>query len=212
MLLAGGSGVTHTLGVAHDLISKALNQSSIRATYLDVVWVVRTEDAAKPLMSTFQNLLEEAKKAECKLAVRVHIYITRMPASSPVTLLSSMSQERLNAQGAPAMPGTMTSKRLTTPKVDITDSAQPLTWTCGENSKIKVVGGSRPNVRELLEELIDSTVVNDDRMNQRSQGCGVAVCGPGGLVEKVRADVKAVDSIRRVEVGGIELLEEHFES
>jgi ferric-chelate reductase len=198
MLVAGGSGITHTLGVAHDLICKAASQDAVRATHLDIVWVVRTQDVAKPLMSTFKSLIEDIKRAP--LAVRVQIYVTRAPPHGGLNLLSPSTQEKMNAPFA--LPGTMAG--------GVTPEPQ-LAWSCGSGSRINIVQGARPVMDRLLQDLIDSSLDFNAATGTESQGCGVAVCGPQSLVDSVRRATMDMDAARRLRVGGIELLQERFD-
>jgi ferric-chelate reductase len=198
MLVAGGSGITHTLGVTATLISKAASHGSVRASFLNVIWIVRTQDVARPLMSTFRSLIEDAKLAQCNLAVRFQIYVTRESAAE-INLLSNAAKDQMNAPVT--MPGTMTSGGL----ADL-----PISWPCGTNSRIEIIAGSRPAFNGLLTELIDSAVSFDEEMGLARQGCGIAVCGPSGLCDSVRESVQRIDAKRKLRVGGIELLEESF--
>jgi hypothetical protein len=200
MLVAGGSGISHTLGVAHDLICKAASQAAVRATHLDIVWAVRNQETARPLISTFKTLIEDVKRAH--LAVRVHIYITGVPASAPLDLLSPSTQEKMNAPFA--MPGTMTGGIPST-------TAGVAAWTCGSASRINIVLGERPPIDRLLKELTQSSLDFDTKTGNPSQGCGVAVCGPQSLVDSVRKATLNIDASTRLQMGGIELLQERFD-
>jgi hypothetical protein len=59
------------IGMAHDLMNKASSQGAVRATHLDIVWVVRTSDAARPWMHTLKSLIEDVKHTP--LAVRLQV-------------------------------------------------------------------------------------------------------------------------------------------
>lgn len=99
LLCAGGSGITHSLSLAHDLLTKAAT-GVVRARTVDLVWVIRTEDIARPLMPTLLDMVNDAKAYEMTClnerkygwnappptALRVHIYVTRCPSSSPLAL------------------------------------------------------------------------------------------------------------------------------
>lgn len=101
LLVAGGSGITHALALAHDLIIRSPT-GIVRARAIDLVWTVRTEDMARPLIPTLLDLVEDARSFEEKclegrklqqdlpspLGLRIHIHVTRCPSSSPLTLLS----------------------------------------------------------------------------------------------------------------------------
>ncbi|WVQ79582.1 hypothetical protein IAT38_001682 [Cryptococcus sp. DSM 104549] len=104
-LIAGGSGITHALALAHDLINRAPS-GAVRARTVDLVWMVRTEDAAKPFMPTLISLVREAKHWEQRClesskngaqvqptAFRVQIHVTRNAHSA--TLNSAAPVEDL---------------------------------------------------------------------------------------------------------------------
>ena len=198
MLVAGGSGITHTLGMAHDLICKAASQDAIRATHLDIIWVVRTAEIARPLMITFKSLIEDIKRSSLK--IRVTIYVTRPPPHGGMDLLSPSTQEKMNAPFA--LPGTMAGGVTLEPQ---------LAWSCGSGSRISIVPGARPIMDHLLQDLIDSTLEYNTSAGTQSQGCGIAVCGPNSLVHSVRKATMDIDATRRLNVGGIELLQEPFD-
>ena len=200
MLVAGGSGITHTLGVAHDLICKAAAQDAVRATHLDIVWAVKTQETARPLISTFKTLIEDVKRAH--LAVRVHIYITGAPSTSAVDLLSPSTQEKMNAPFA--MPGTMPGG------VSRTIGGEAA-WSCGSASRINIVPGQRPPIDRLLSELTESSIDFNVKTGSIGQGCGVAVCGPQSLVDTVRRATLNVEASTRLQIGGIELTQERFD-
>lgn len=101
LLFAGGSGITHSLSCAHDLLTRAAT-GVVRARTVDLVWIIRTEDIARPLMPTLLDMVNDAKAFEMSClsdrmyggaspqptALRVHIYVTRCPSSSPLNLES----------------------------------------------------------------------------------------------------------------------------
>lgn len=101
LLFAGGSGITHSLSLAHDLLTRAAT-GVVRARTVDLVWIIRTEDIARPLMPTLLDMVNDAKAFEMNClsdrmyggtspqptALRVHIYVTRCPSSSPLNLES----------------------------------------------------------------------------------------------------------------------------
>lgn len=101
VLVAGGSGITHSLALAEDLINRS--PSGVVATRtIDLVWIVRVEQVARALMPRLNHLVARAKNWERRAldgrrhgadialptALRVHIFVTRVPKSSPLTLIS----------------------------------------------------------------------------------------------------------------------------
>jgi hypothetical protein len=65
----------------------------------------------------------------------------------------------------------------------------------------------RPIISNIIESVIDRTCTKVGLYDVRS-GIIVGVCGPVALGEQVRKVVGAVESTRRLAVGGIELCEE----
>lgn len=102
LLTAGGAGIAHALSVAHDLMNKAPS-GCIRARTIDLVWIVPREEIARGILPTLLDLVNDAKAHETfciegyrkgkvvpqPTALRVHIFISRCPTSSPLALLSN---------------------------------------------------------------------------------------------------------------------------
>lgn len=100
LVMAGGSGISHALGLAQDLVSRSPS-GAVRARSVDLVWVVRTEAHARAIMPTLLSLVAQARKWEARAldgrrhgadlalptALRVHVFVTRVPKSSPLTLV-----------------------------------------------------------------------------------------------------------------------------
>ena len=69
----------------------------------------------------------------------------------------------------------------------------------------------RPHINHVLESVIDKTVAlgagsKDDIKNS---GVVVGVCGPVSLADSVSKEASKVDSSRRDQVGGVDLVEEY---
>ena len=96
VLISGGSGITHSLSLAHDLIHRSPS-GIVRTKLVELVWIVRTEEMARPVMPTLLALVNDARDYELACAnsttaatatgLRVRIFVTRCPSSSPLTLL-----------------------------------------------------------------------------------------------------------------------------
>ncbi|CAK9781973.1 hypothetical protein CC85DRAFT_286980 [Cutaneotrichosporon oleaginosum] len=100
-LIAGGSGISHAIGMAQDLISRSPS-GVVAARTVDLIWVVRVQQTARAIMPTLNALVEQARDWERKAlsmrrrgndisiptALRVHIFVTRVPESSPLTLVN----------------------------------------------------------------------------------------------------------------------------
>lgn len=108
LVVAGGSGISHALGLAQDLVSRSPS-GSVAARTVDLVWVVRTEKIAQAMMPTLLSLVAQARRWEARAlegrrqgadlavptALRVHIFVTRVPASSPMTLVPAGYRRKL---------------------------------------------------------------------------------------------------------------------
>ncbi|TXT15525.1 hypothetical protein VHUM_00028 [Vanrija humicola] len=99
VLFAGGSGLSYAMGMAHDLVERS-RTGEIAARTIDLVWTVRAEGTARPLIPTLAALVDDAQAWEEKIlrevsrgaqhtvrapALRVHIYVTR--ADGELTLV-----------------------------------------------------------------------------------------------------------------------------
>jgi ferric-chelate reductase len=194
LLIGAGSGITFPLGVARDLLHKAY-AGQVRATTVDLVWIIRTQDIARPMIQELHALVEQAKRLEAErykenaTAFRVHVYITRSPACSPLDLLPMpFSQRHSTGDDSP---------------VDSILSQQP-SLSRIYRSGLEVTG-RRPDVLDLVNR---STLEASGAGG--ANGCAVAVCGPMGLVTDVRQAVAAVEESTRLACGGIELQEAAF--
>ncbi len=66
-------------------------------------------------------------------------------------------------------------------------------------------------MRDIVAEAVaDTSAVARAGPNRIPQGCGMAVCGPTGLVTDIRRAVECVSESDRVAAGGVELHEEFF--
>jgi predicted ferric reductase len=126
VLVAGGSGISHSLGIAEDLINRSPS-GVVSTRTIDLIWVVRVEQVARALMPHLNNLVARAKSWEANAlngrrhgadlalptALRVHIFVTRVPKSSPLTLITGPARmtsepeklcEKLSPTGQPSQP------------------------------------------------------------------------------------------------------------
>ncbi|BEI84772.1 hypothetical protein CcaverHIS002_0501730 [Cutaneotrichosporon cavernicola] len=100
-LIAGGSGITHAIGMAQDLIARSPS-GVVAARTVDLIWVVRVQQTARAIMPTLNALVEQARIWERRAlfmrrkgndvavptALRIHVFVTRVPDSSPLTLVN----------------------------------------------------------------------------------------------------------------------------
>ncbi|KAJ9122750.1 hypothetical protein QFC24_004179 [Naganishia onofrii] len=207
LLVAGGSGITHSLGIAHDLIRKAsMPPYNVRARTIEIVWATKTQEAVQGFLPIFHQLIAYAKMAEREspygTTLKIHIYVTRQPANFPMRIVSDV----------PA-----TDKL--TPNVTGHDQFPPgAGYHQGQpSSGLRIVPGIRPNLGATLNEIVDSITSSEPGVDaghhtrrRKPQGIAVGVCGPDALVVDMRQAVRAALQVKGAAVGGIELLEESF--
>lgn len=241
LLVAGGSGITHALALAHDLINRS-PCGVVRARVIDLVWTVRTQEMARPLIPTLLDLIEDAHAFEEKclegrkmqqalpspLGLRIHIHVTRCPASSPITLLSAnppvtpnpftsefdhpeedrIGLKRQLSAAEKEKSAYMSRNNSTTLSVSSRTSSKGRGYFTPLSSI--QVSKRRPEFGTILDELVDE--VRDRARRERTDPSGicVTVCGPAGLCDSVRDAVRTLPGKRRRMVGGVELEEENF--
>ncbi|WVR09409.1 hypothetical protein IAU60_006476 [Kwoniella sp. DSM 27419] len=235
LLVAGGSGITQALSLAHDLVVRAPT-GVVRARTIDLVWMVRTEDIAKPVMPTLLGLVKEAKEWERRCltgrrkgeqlpqptALRVKIFVTRCPASSPISLLSVednpfLVEEDDSIAGAGVMkrfpsaadkekydylcrnPSSASSTSSTSTSTKLHDPLSTLS-----------VHPIRPNFQILVSSLADETIARHGRAMTDASGICVTACGPESMVADVRDSVRKLGEDKNRAAGGVEFEAEHF--
>ncbi|KAJ9101718.1 hypothetical protein QFC21_003057 [Naganishia friedmannii] len=206
LLVAGGSGITHSLGIAHDLIRKAsLPPYNVRARTIEVVWATKTQESVQGFLPIFHQLIAYAKRAEKEspygTTLKIHIYVTRQPANFPMRIASIVpTADKLspNAAGNDQPPPGAGYHQLAI-------------------SGLRIVPGVRPNLGATLNEIVDSMTTlgpgaEEAHQNRRRkpQGIAIGVCGPDALVVDMRQAVRNALQTKGAAVGGIELLEESF--
>lgn len=241
MLVAGGSGITHSLGLAHDLISRA-STGAVRARTIDLVWVVRAEDIVRPLLPTLLDMVNDAKASElacltsflagAPTALRIHIYVTRS-ASSPLTLeqVPSPTIELSQKPRVPALPELVYNKRALDSEYELQqisrpeDFVEPATqrergpfspygqaFTVNDQPLSSLVAyPERPNFDTLVGSLVHEVIERHAMARTDASGVCVAACGPLSMVHGVNEAVKRIDADQRRVIGGLEFEEECFQ-
>ena len=204
LLVAGGSGITHALSLAHDLVLRAPT-GVVRPRAIDLVWIVRSEDLASPLFPTLLDLVKDAKVFEEKcllskqnpapVALRIKIYLSRCPVSSPLPHLV------VPAGNVPANPFLNDSERIAL-SCSITCSRKALSTIVAERGK--------PAFDEMLDTLANEILDRADRRKVDPSGMCVTACGPMGLVNDVRDAVRRMEGWKTRGIGGVDFEEEHF--
>lgn len=234
VLIAGGSGITHALGIAHDLLKRSPT-GAVRARTADLVWMVKTEQEAKPLMATVLELVSDAKSWEgasiegqrgqanyaSPTALRIQIFVTRCPASSPLTLVpdatvlsssnvetgsrnSDMTDMTDDMPGANREKVAYLSRNLST--------ASSMLAMRDKNPQLSGITArpARPNLNIIISKIADETIAHHRRRLIEASGMYVTACGPEGLVYSTMQAVKALEAYKRIAVGGVEFEEERF--
>ena len=251
LLCAGGSGITHSLALAHDLMTKAAT-GVVRARTIDLVWVIRTEEAARPLMPTLLDMVNDAKAFEMACltdrryggtsplptALRVKIFVTRCPSSSPLKLASTCA-----ANDDSIDISHVTHEANSDPKDPFNDQNPfidpevQVAYLSRRPSSAKTTGGfsssfstptpnsarlgsvplssiaaypKRASFDNVVSTLVEETIHRHALERTDSSGVCVTACGPEAMVESVNIAVRSVDVDRRRAVGGVDFEEECF--
>lgn len=232
VLIAGGSGITHALAIAHDLLKRSPT-GAVRARTVDLVWMVKTEREAKPLMATLLELVSDAKSWEdasiegqrrqanyaFPTALRIHIFVTRCPASSPLTLVpdatvlssSDVETDSRNSDMTDDMPGANREKVVYLAR-NLSTSSTMLAMR-DKNPQLSGITArpARPNLNIIISKIADDTIAHHRRRLIEASGMYVTACGPEGLVYSTMQAVKTLEAYKRIAVGGVEFEEERFD-
>ncbi|WWC63529.1 uncharacterized protein I303_106132 [Kwoniella dejecticola CBS 10117] len=242
VLIAGGSGITQSLALAQDLVSRA-SSGVVRARTIDLIWMVRTEDTAKPLTSTLLGLVNEAKQWEIQClegrrrgekrpnptALRVKIFVTRCPASSPLNLLPDdqieewkIEQDTFTLQangGLKRQPSAADKAKYEYLCRNPSSSSTSSNWSTSTSSLAKKynlplstisINPLRPNFEILLNSFVDETINTYGKMRVDPSGMLVSACGPEDMIANVRSSIRGMQAEKKVGCGGIEFEDEHF--
>ncbi|WVQ95159.1 hypothetical protein IAU59_002253 [Kwoniella sp. CBS 9459] len=249
LLIAGGSGITHALALAHDLITRAPT-GVVRARTIDLVWMVRTEEAAKPIVPTLIELVDEAKQWEVQClegrrkgekkphptALRVKIFVTRCPASSPINLLSEdmMYDQSFHARedhriqlgnghvpssvtggdikGLKRQPSAADKEKYAYLCRNPSSASTVSTLTIKHNTPLSTISVNpvRPNFDVLNSSLAEETIARHGRQMTDASGILVTACGPENMVHAARESVRKLEEYKKRAAGGVEFEDENF--
>lgn len=239
LTIAGGSGVTHSLGLAQELVIAA-PRGAVRARTVDLVWMVRTAAMAAPLMPTIHQLVRDAKNWEAKClaskgqkvqptALRVHIHITQTADNHDIHLLNlhatpALDNEKIttdiprSASSEGISSGSLTPVYLS-PGLEgdkekfayMTDHpASEGDFTSSSILSGIVVHPGRPDVSVFVSGIVDETIARYEGTGVPPCGVCVTTCGPDSLLEDVLNAGCRVDDKKQRAVGGLEIEEESF--
>ncbi|WVN85368.1 uncharacterized protein L203_100513 [Cryptococcus depauperatus CBS 7841] len=232
VLVAGGSGISHALTIAHDLVTRSPT-GCVRARLVDLVWMVKTEQEAKPLMATLLELVGDARKHEMACiessrrdesyiqptALRARIFVTRCPVSSPLNLIPNETgffdfqedyiiEDKANLRHQPSTANEEKASYLARNP----SAASTMTAKIRKNLPYSMITANpaRPNLDNLLDNIARETIIHHGRNMTDPSGMYVAVSGPHGLVHGTMMAVRKLSSDKRIGVGEIEFEQECF--
>ncbi|WWC71353.1 uncharacterized protein I206_105308 [Kwoniella pini CBS 10737] len=231
VLIAGGSGITQSLSLAEDLISKSPT-GVVRANTIDLIWMVKNEDNVKPFLTNLLKLINQAKQLEIEcleslkkgenlikfnnsISLRIKIFITRCPASSPLNLLSNYFDEEFKIEEEEEIFIKHKSidelkKNNYLSKSDSTKNLKQKNFLPLSSISIKPI---KPNFDILINSIIDENSIGLRKRkinSSSSSGILITCCGPFNLIENVRNTIKNVNHQKKLDCGGIEFEDEHF--
>ena len=237
VLIAGGSGITHAMTLAHDLVNSSPT-GVVRSRTVDLIWIIRTENIASPLMPSLLDLVNDAKAWETQCievrrrggdrpqptALRVTIYITRTPASSPLRLLTATNpfetdrddvlQDRQRPLGLYRQPSEADQEKhaylVRNASTSTASSSRSLFADRNVSLSTISVQPRRPRFRGILSDVADETIARHRRDSTNPSGICVTSCGPSRMCDDVRQAVKDLEGWKKRAVAGMELEEEIF--
>ncbi|TYJ53159.1 hypothetical protein B9479_006229 [Cryptococcus floricola] len=237
LAVAGGSGITHSLGLASELIMAAPS-GAVRPRTVDLVWMVRTTAMARPLLPTIHKLVNEARDWEVKClaskeqtvqptALRVHIHVTQAANAADIDVMNfhsvpALENEKVSVD-APLAPSADTAEgNVTPPALSPADEVDPeklayMTNHPGSNSQLAstvlsgvVIHPGRPQVGTFVHGIVDETISRHTETGAKANGVCVAVCGPDELLMDILKAGWQVEQSKQKACGGLEVEEESF--
>ena len=214
VFIAGGSGITFALSAIQDLVQKDLRGAS-RVRIIELIWIVPNPACLAPILPTLSMLVQQSVFTPLKIS----IFYTRAPTGKQPAFFAAASAspfaesevEQSPPSPSPGSPAVQTKyQRLSVQTLNLSSSAQqPTHFPPG-----LTLAPGKPRLLKFLEHAINHAITtrNSNSKDETSSLTGVivGVCGPVGLVDDAAAAVSGVDSLRRDQVGGVELHEEVF--
>ncbi|WVQ72012.1 hypothetical protein IAR50_001556 [Cryptococcus sp. DSM 104548] len=238
LAIAGGSGITHSLGLVSELVTAAPS-GAVRPRTVDLVWMVRTTAMARPLLPTIHRLVNEARDWEIKClaskeqplqptALRVHIHVTQAANVADIDVINfhsvpALENEKVSvdaplAPSADAVPSVQATPAVLSP-TDEVDSEKLAYMTdhpgCSSQLSSTVLSGivihpGRPQVSTFVSGIVDETISRHTESGVKANGVCIAVCGPDQLLmDTLKAGWQVEQSKQKV-CGGLEVEEESF--
>ncbi|RYP64850.1 hypothetical protein DL771_008565 [Monosporascus sp. 5C6A] len=188
VLVAGGAGATFTFGLAADMLRRMDETSTQR---IEFIWAVRRHDNLSWFTQHLNNIRTHVHAS--KVALKVHL--TRMPAPSltdrgsnpqsadgtgkagcslPTSPISPFEKET-GSPLSPSIPSPVFLREDPEKDANISDSEKSLATS--SSIELPLIYG-RPDTEGLIRAAVQSAA--------KDQRVLIAVCGPNGLIEKVR--------------------------
>ncbi|RYO79282.1 hypothetical protein DL766_002087 [Monosporascus sp. MC13-8B] len=188
VLVAGGAGATFTFGLAADMLRR-MNETSTQR--IEFIWAVRRHDNLSWFTQHLNNIRTHVHAS--RVALKVHL--TSMPAPSSTDRASNLQpgdgsgnagyslptsptspfEKETGYPLSPSIPSPVTLCEDPEKDVNISDSDKSL--ASSSSTELPLIHG-RPDTEGLIRAAVQSAA--------KDQRVLVAVCGPNGLIEKVR--------------------------
>lgn len=225
LLLAGGSGISHSLGVATHLVQQA-TKGVVRARTVDLVWITRSEPEARHLLSEMSDLVRHAKRQEevsidgrrkgkdlaAPVALRVEVYFSRSLLTDPLPgkIAAILSAEHDSADPFDDDdPFSDPSDAEMEKRAYLSRSASTSSRVPGVLSKIEI-RPRKPHFDLLVGSIVAETATRCREERRDANGVLVVPCGPKSMVNDVRAAVTSLQWWEHESVQGVEYHEERF--
>ena len=225
LLVAGGSGISHSLGVAAHLVQQA-TKGVVRARTVDLVWITRSEPEARHLLHEMSDLVRQAKRQEevsiegrrkakdlaAPVALRIEVYFSRSLLTDP---LPGKIAEALNSDNDLADPfgdgdpfSDPTEAEMEK-RAYLSRSASTSSRVPGVLSKIEI-RPRKPHFDLLVGSIVAETATRCREEKKDANGVLVVPCGPKTMVNDVRGAVTSLQWWEHESVQGVDYHEERF--
>jgi len=213
VFVAGGSGITFALSAIQDLVQKDLRGAS-RVKIIELIWIVPNPACLTPMLPTLSTLIQKSVFTP----LRISVFYTRAPTGKQPAFFTAVSTSPVAESGlgqSPSppshlLPHSSAAQRLS---IQILNLSSPAPQATHFPPGLTLAPG-KPRFLKFFEHTINHAInVGSANPNDEASiltGLIVGVCGPVGLSDDVAAAVSGVDSLRRDQIGGVELHEEVF--
>ncbi|TYJ53932.1 hypothetical protein B9479_005407 [Cryptococcus floricola] len=177
LFVVGGSGVTAALPYLHDLKQRAAS-GKCATREATIVWVVKNNEYAADVLS---HELAGVRDID-GLVVHVKIYTTSSSGlTTPLAEQAHIQAIPYSTDGSSSIASPTTEKTLPSAERSLNSSSSSSTSLTGQISTKEGVQVGRPEMSDILSESLFKLV--------GSETLGVLACGPGGMMDDLRAAV-----------------------